>query len=109
MPYVYILQCRDQSYYVGSTINLNQRIAQHQAGTFGGYTSKRLPVELKWSQEVQTDNDAFLLERKLKGWTRVKKEALIRGDFEGLHGIVRNEWEREQEQKRFEREGSTSA
>ena len=77
MPYIYILKCADDSYYVGSTVNLAQRFAQHQAGTYGGYTSKRLPVTLLWSQEVQTDNDAFLLERKLKGWSRVKREALI--------------------------------
>ena len=101
MPYIYILKCADNSYYVGSTVDLAHRFAQHQAGTYGGYTSKRLPVTLLWSQEVQTDNEAFLLERKVKGWSRVKKEALIRGDFQKVHEIVHDEWVRECEVNQF--------
>ena len=94
-----MLKCADGSYYVGATVDLSHRIAQHQAGTYGGYTSKRLPVTLLWSQEVPTDNDAFLLERKVKGWSRAKKEALIRGDYQKLHEIVHAEWVKEQEAK----------
>ncbi len=109
MPYVYILQCRDNSYYVGSTVDLAHRLSHHQAGTYGGYTSKRLPVTLLWSQEVPTDNDAFLLERKLKGWSRVKKEALIREDFHKIHRIVHNEWIKEQETSGYRGESDSSS
>jgi predicted GIY-YIG superfamily endonuclease len=109
MPYVYILKCANNSYYTGSTVDLAHRLAQHQAGTYGGYASKRLPVTLVWSQEVQTDNEAFLLERKLKGWSRAKEEALIRGDFGGLHEIVRGEWVREWKAKACEGDGSSSS
>lgn len=94
MPFVYILLCADQSYYTGSTVNLEDRLAQHQAGVYEGYTSARRPVQLVWSQEVQTDNDAFLLERKIKGWSRAKKMALIRGDIHAIHDIVKSERQR---------------
>jgi putative endonuclease len=82
--WVYILECIDGSYYTGSTGNLELRIAQHRAGEGGAYTAKRLPVTLVYSCEFQTEHEAFLRERQVKGWSRKKKEALIRGDFEAL-------------------------
>jgi predicted GIY-YIG superfamily endonuclease len=91
MHYVYILRCADGSYYVGSTWNLEKRIEEHSAGIYQGYTSRRLPVELVWSCDFSSEHDAFLVERQLKGWSRAKKEALIRGDLEGVHEIVRAE------------------
>jgi putative endonuclease len=79
--FVYIVRCRDGSYYVGSARgDLDKRIAEHNAGTYGGYTSRRKPVELVWSCEFQQVTDAISAERQIKGWSRVKKEALIRGD-----------------------------
>jgi putative endonuclease len=79
--FVYIVRCRDGSYYVGSTrCDLDRRIAEHNAGTYGGYTSRRRPVELVWSCEFQQITDAISAERQIKGWSRAKKEALIRGD-----------------------------
>jgi predicted GIY-YIG superfamily endonuclease len=66
--YVYILRCADDSYYVGITRgSLETRVSQHNQGTFGGYT------------------DAIAAERRIKGWGRAKKEALIKGDYELLH------------------------
>jgi len=83
--YVYILRCRDGSYYVGSTrTELEIRIAQHNEGTFGGYTSTRRPVSLVWSQDFLHITDAIEAERKLKGWGRAKKEALIAGEYDRL-------------------------
>ncbi len=73
MYYVYILCCADGSYYVGSTWNLQRRIEEHNAGTFQGYTSHRLPVELVWSCDFTTEHDAFLVERQLKGWSRARR------------------------------------
>ena len=88
--FVYILRCRDGSYYVGSTrAALEQRIADHNAGTYGGYTSRRRPVELVHSQEFDRIEDAIAAERKLKGWSRAKKEALISGELERLPALSR--------------------
>ena len=94
MPFVYILKCADGSYYTGSTTDLEMRMAQHQTGYFKGYTSSRLPVELVWQQVFPTEHDAFVAEQQVKGWTRVKKEALIRGDFDAIHEIVKTERKR---------------
>ena len=84
MAWVYILKCSDGSYYTGSAIDLDKRVAEHMAGTYDGYTSKRLPVKLVFSCEMQTIFDAFLRERQIKGWTRRKKEALIKGEWNKL-------------------------
>ncbi len=82
--HVYILECSDGSYYVGCTTAIEQRIAQHQSGKFRGYTFKRRPVILLWCQEFADIEQAILCERKLKGWSRVKKEALIRADWDDV-------------------------
>jgi putative endonuclease len=88
--FVYILRCKDGTYYVGSTRgSLEDRVTQHNAGNFGGYTAARRPVVLVWHQEFQYITDAIAAERQLKGWSRAKKEALIRGDFELLHTLAR--------------------
>jgi putative endonuclease len=84
---VYILECSDGSYYVGCTTNLSQRIEQHDQGLFSGYTSKRRPLVLKWSGETNDINNAIAAERQIKGWSRAKKEALIRGDWKALHEL----------------------
>ncbi len=88
--FVYIVRCRDGSYYVGSARgDLDRRIAEHNAGTYGGYTSRRRPVELVWSCEFQQITDAISAERQIKGWSRVKKEALMRGDETALVLLAR--------------------
>ena len=77
--WVYMLRCSDGSYYVGLTREgLDKRIAEHHAGRFPGYTHARRPVELVWSQGFQWLKDAIACERRLKGWRRQKKEAVIR-------------------------------
>ncbi|MET0634199.1 MAG: GIY-YIG nuclease family protein [Xanthobacteraceae bacterium] len=83
--YLYILHCADGSYYTGTArAGLEQRVAQHNAGTYGGYTAQRRPVTLVFSQWFDRITDAIEAERQVKGWSRAKKEALIRGDFERL-------------------------
>ena len=79
--YVYILRCADNSYYTGHTDNLEKRIGEHQNGLYGGYTASRLPVELVFSQECTTREEALAAEQQIKGWNRKKKEAMIRGDW----------------------------
>ncbi len=103
MHYVYVLKCSDGSYYIGSTTDLERRLAEHQTGFFEGYTTARLPVELVWSSEFPTEHDAFLCERQIKGWSRAKKEALIRGDFDAIHAIVKAERKEREARKRKEK------
>ena len=87
--FVYMLRCADASFYVGSATgeDLTLRIAQHQAGTFEGYTSLRRPVELVWSEYFDRITDAIAAERKIKGWSRAKKEALIQGDWDSIRRL----------------------
>lgn len=82
--WVYILRCSDLSYYTGHTDNLEQRIGQHQLGEVDGYTAKRRPVQLVFSQEFGTREEALAAELQIKPWNRAKKEALIRGDWKAL-------------------------
>ena len=91
MPhFVYILQCSDNSYYVGSTVNLDQRLWQHQQGEGAKYTARRLPVELIYSEEFSRIDEAYRREKQIQGWSRAKREALIRGDFDdvSLHDLI---------------------
>jgi len=88
--WLYILRCSDGSYYIGTTRDpLEIRLAQHNAGTFKGYTASRRPVDLIFSQWFDRITDAIENERRLKKWSRAKKEALIRGDFDSLQQLAR--------------------
>ena len=88
--YVYMLRCIDGSYYVGSTRKtLDERIGEHNSGAYPGYTFRRRPVELVWSQDFPNAVDAIACERQLKGWSRAKKEALIRGDWSLISALAK--------------------
>ncbi|HRN26182.1 MAG: GIY-YIG nuclease family protein [Ignavibacteriaceae bacterium] len=82
--FVYIVCCSEESYYTGVTNNIERRIAQHNSGLIKGFTSKRLPVKLVFSERFSDVNDAIRLEKQIKGWSRIKKEALIEGNIELL-------------------------
>ncbi len=85
--WTYLLLCIDGSYYTGCTTDLEKRLAQHQAGSHGGYTATRLPVTLVWVGEFQTVLDAIDMERRIKRWSRIKKQALVRRDYDALPGL----------------------
>jgi predicted GIY-YIG superfamily endonuclease len=87
--WVYILRCADGSYYTGQTINLEKRLAEHQAGEGGEWTRYRLPVDLVFSHEMPDEDSAFLAERQIKGWSRAKKEALIGGNWNMLQSLAK--------------------
>ena len=85
--YLYILECVDKTYYVGSTNNLELRLTQHQNGEGANHTKKRLPVKLIYYEEFQRIDFAFYREKQVQGWCRKKKEALMRGMPEELNKL----------------------
>ena len=83
--YVYILKCSDSSYYTGITNNLDKRFKEHEHGKYRNcYTYKRRPLEIKFHETFNDVLQAIYFEKKLKKWTRAKKEALISGNFDML-------------------------
>lgn len=86
--YVYILKCANDSYYTGSTTNLEKRLWQHKNGEGAKFTKAHLPVELVYTEEFSRIEDAFHREKQIQGWSRKKKEALIAGDFNALHKLA---------------------
>ena len=96
MPYaIYILKCADGSYYTGLTKELEARVQEHELGVRReSYTFARRPVELVWYEVVESYSEAFQWEHQIKGWSKSKKQALIRGDIEGIHEIVKAERKR---------------
>jgi len=90
MPFVYILHCSDGSFYVGSTRgSLENRVWQHSTGAGCRYTSSRLPVELVFAEEYERVEEAYAREKQVQGWSRRKREALIRGEFDNLVALSR--------------------
>ncbi|RKS03044.1 GIY-YIG nuclease family protein [Flavobacterium sp. 102] len=91
--YVYILKCSDGTYYTGVTSNLTQRIFQHDIGYYPDcYTFKRRPLELVFYCEFIDINIAFEKEKQIKKWSRVKKEALIKGDYDALPNLAKKKF-----------------
>lgn len=89
--WVYIVKCADNSYYIGHTDNIEQRLAQHQQKYFPGcYTATRLPVTLAFSQAFPAREDALAAEQQIKGWSRKKKEAMMAGDWEKVSRLARS-------------------
>jgi putative endonuclease len=80
--HVYILKCRDGSYYTGHTDDIEKRISEHKLGSIPTcYTKTRLPVEVVFTEAFATRVEALDMEQRIKGWSRRKKEALINGDW----------------------------
>jgi predicted GIY-YIG superfamily endonuclease len=82
--FVYIVECSDGLFYVGSTDDVEIRVTKHNTEHYGGFTSRRRPVKLVFSQEFSSPIEAVTAERQLKGWSRAKKKALIEGRFDLL-------------------------
>ncbi len=93
VSYVYILKCSDNTYYTGVTSNLSKRINQHQTGKHSGsFTYKRRPVELVFYAEFTDIRIAIEFEKKIKKWSRAKKEALINGEFDKLPNLAKKKF-----------------
>ena len=78
MWYTYILKCSDDSYYVGSTQNLQNRVDRHNTGRASAWTAARTPVKLVYYEQFDDKNQAKQRERQFKKWSRTKKEILIK-------------------------------
>ena len=89
--WVYMLRCRDGSYYVGVTSQIDVRKAAHALGLSPrSYVYKRRPVTLVHAEVFDSPQDAIRFEKQLKGWSRAKKEALIRGDWAEIRRLARS-------------------
>ena len=88
--WAYMLHCRAGMFYTGHTDDLERRMAQHQSGLVPGYTQSRHPLELVWSQDFQTRYEALDAEARVKGWSRMKKLALIRGDWGEISRLAKS-------------------
>jgi putative endonuclease len=84
-----MLHCRGGYFYVGHTEDLERRIGEHQSGVVRGFAADHRPVELVWSQEFGSRYEALAAERQIKGWSRAKKMALVRGDWAGISMLAK--------------------
>ena len=83
--FVYLLKCSDGSFYTGITNNIERRLSEHESGRNPDcYTYFRRPVELVYSEYFTDPNQAIAFEKKVKGWSRAKKEALIKNNWDKI-------------------------
>jgi putative endonuclease len=97
MAWTYILECSDGSFYVGSTVHLEQRVWQHQEGLGAVYTKRRRPVTLVWAADFARVDEAYFYEKQIQGWSRAKRIALIEGREHDLPKLARGYWRRASE------------
>ncbi len=107
MGWMYILECADGTYYVGSTRDLARRLAQHQAGEGAKYTARRLPMKLVFSAEFSSIAEVFACKKQVQGWSRAKREALINGEYHKLPSLARKDWEKYHERKQQKTEAES--
>jgi putative endonuclease len=84
-----MLGCADNSFSVGSTIDLEQRFNEHRSGAGAAYTRKRFPVRLVFAQEFDRIDEAFAREKQVQNWGRAKRIALIEGRYGDLNALSR--------------------
>ena len=92
MAWTYLLECSDATYYVGSTVDLERRLAQHEAGLGAAYTRGRRPVRLVWAAEFDRIDQAFWFEKQVQGWNRRKRRALVDGRWDLLPELASRSW-----------------
>ena len=108
MPWTYIVECRDGTFYVGSTINLERRVSEHNLGFGAKYTRlrRRRPVKLVWCAEFDRMDEAFWYEKQIQNWGREKRMALIEGRLDLLSVLARNRQFDDREPPAFEESAS---
>ncbi|ACK52379.1 Excinuclease ABC C subunit domain protein [Methylocella silvestris BL2] len=95
---IYILRCADGGYYTGVTRrSVAERVSEHAQGLIDdSYTKTRLPIELVFDEFYERADEAVAAERRIRGWSRAKKEAYMRGDFAALSALARRRGKSEQ-------------
>jgi len=90
MAWMYILECADGSFYVGSTVDLDGRVWQHNEGLGAAYTRprRRRPVKLVFAADFARIDEAFAFEKKVQGWSRAKRIALIENRWDDLPALA---------------------
>jgi len=81
MYYIYVLLCKDGSYYIGSTNDIQKRFLDHLSGQGARYTKSHKPEKIIYQEKFSTKSEALKREAELKKWTKARKKALIKGDF----------------------------
>jgi len=90
--YVYIVECNDGIYYTGVTNNADKRLIEHNEGIdSSSYTYSRRPVRMVFCERFNDPEQAIAFEKRLKGWSRAKKKAIIDGAWEKLPELSRRE------------------
>ena len=97
--YIYILECSNDTFYTGSTVDLERRFNQHQNGEGANHTKKNLPVKLVYCEKFNHVAEAFKREKQIQGWSRKKKIALINGKQNQLPELSKATWQLEKEKK----------
>jgi putative endonuclease len=86
--FVYIVQCRDGSFYTGYTQNVEERVVLDNSGNGAKYLKYKLPVKLVYAKEYHYYKNALSAERRVKKLTREQKEKLIRIYAENNRGNI---------------------
>lgn len=90
---VYILECSDETLYIGVTSNLESRMRKHESSFYeNSYTSSRLPVELIYQENFQFVQMAIDREKQIKRWSKQKKLALINKSYKDLSKLAKKEF-----------------
>lgn len=93
ISYVYILHCSDKTFYTGATSDVYKRFKEHQEGKyFEFYTCKRRPVKLLFYNSFTDINQAISFEKRIKKWSKAKKQALIEGRYEDLPNLAKKKF-----------------
>ena len=86
MTFVYIVQCKDKSYYTGITWNPQKRVLEHNLGIKTPLQQSKRPTILVYLEKFPDRRSAARREKEIKGWRREKKEKLISRNGENLRG-----------------------
>ena len=89
MWYVYILECKDGSFYTGVTDNIKRRLTEHRKKT-SHYTGYNPPRNLIYREPHRSKASAEKREAQIKRWSHAKKQALISGNFEDLRRLSKS-------------------
>ena len=76
--YLYIIQCKDGTFYTGITLDIKRRFQEHKEGRGGRYTRSAKVGQLVYYEEYSKKGEALKRERQIKGWRREKKLNLIK-------------------------------